>query len=121
MKANYANYIFVWLFGYSGFLGPIAGVLICDYFIVRKKLLIVEDLYQRNGRYEYSRGFNWTAVASLAAGAGVAFIGLAASAPRAPYHHFWLPRVPARLPSPPPLSNPPVTLTPPPARRRTPC
>ncbi len=89
LMANYANYIFVWLVGYSGFLGPIAGVLICDYFIVRKKFLVVEDLYQRNGRYEYSRGFHWTAVASLAAGAGVAFIGLAVPAVRVLYNYAW--------------------------------
>src|SRR6266566_4156852 len=89
LMANYANYIFVWLVGYSGFLGPIAGVLICDYFIVRKKFLVVEDLYQRNGQYEYSRGFHWTAVASLAAGAGVAFIGLAVPAVRVLYNYAW--------------------------------
>src|ERR1051326_2760757 len=37
LMANYGSYIFGWLVGYSGFLGPIAGVLICDYFVVRKK------------------------------------------------------------------------------------
>src|SRR2546427_471364 len=78
-----------WLVGYSGFLGPIAGVLICDYFVLRKKLLIVEDLYQRNGQYEYSRGFNWTAVAALAAGAAVAFVGLAYSPLRVLYNYAW--------------------------------
>src|SRR5437773_11204336 len=72
LMADYGSYIFGWLVGYSGFLGPIAGVLICDYFIVRKKVLLVEDLYQCKGRYEYSGGFNWTAVVALAAGAGVA-------------------------------------------------
>jgi NCS1 family nucleobase:cation symporter-1 len=73
LLASYGSYIFIWLVGYSGVLGPIAGVLICDYFVVRKKFLIVEDLYQRNGQYEYSRGFNWTAVAALAAGIAVPF------------------------------------------------
>ena len=62
--------------GYSGFLGPIAGVMICDYFVVRKKIILVEDLYQRHGFYEFSGGINWRAMAALAAGAGVAFIGL---------------------------------------------
>src|ERR1700740_1327001 len=75
LLADYGSYIFGWLVRYSGFLGPIAGVLICDYFVVRKRDLLVEDLYRRNGSYEYSRGFNWTAVASLAAGAGGAFGG----------------------------------------------
>src|SRR6202045_2277672 len=76
LMANYGSYIFGWLVGYSGFLGPIAGVLICDYFIVRKKILLVEDLYQRGGLYEYQHGFNWQAIGALAAGVGVAFVGL---------------------------------------------
>jgi NCS1 family nucleobase:cation symporter-1 len=86
---NYGSYIFGWLVGYSGFLGPIAGVLICDYFVVRKKFLIVEDLYQRNGQYEYSAGFNWRAIAALAAGVGVAFIGLAVTQLRVLYNYAW--------------------------------
>ena len=89
LLASYGSYIFTWLVGYSGFLGPIAGVLICDYFVVRKKLLIVEDLYQRGGQYEYSRGFHWAAVVALAAGAGVAFIGLVVSPLRVLYNYAW--------------------------------
>src|SRR5229473_377619 len=89
LLASYGSYIFTWLVGYSGFLGPIAGVLICDYFVMRKKVLIVEDLYQRNGRYEYSRGFNWTAIFALAAGAGVAFIGLVFPPLRVLYNYAW--------------------------------
>src|ERR1700741_5004052 len=89
LMSNYSNYIFKWLVCYFGFLGPIAGVLICDYFVVRKKFLVVEDLYQHNGQYEYSRGFNWTAIAALAAGAGVAFIGLAVPVVRVLYNYAW--------------------------------
>jgi NCS1 family nucleobase:cation symporter-1 len=89
LMANYGSYIFGWLVGYSGFLGPIAGVLICDYFIVRKKTLALQDLYLRGGQYEYSSGFNWQAVAALAAGAGVAFIGLAVPLLRVLYNYAW--------------------------------
>src|SRR3981189_2942290 len=89
LMADYGSYIFGWLVGYSGFLGPIAGVLICDYFIVRKKFLLVEDLYQRRGQYEYARGFNWTAVAALAAGAGRRFLGLVYSPLRVLYNYAW--------------------------------
>jgi NCS1 family nucleobase:cation symporter-1 len=89
LMANYGSYIFGWLVGYSGFLGPIAGVLICDYFIVRKKRLSVQDLYLRGGLYEYSRGFNWQAIAALAAGATTAFIGLALPALRVLYNYAW--------------------------------
>jgi len=89
LLASYGSYIFTWLVGYSGFLGPIAGVLICDYFVVRKKILVAEDLYRRGGQYEYSRGFHWTGVVALAAGAGVAFIGLVVTPLRVLYDYAW--------------------------------
>jgi len=89
LMANYGSYIFGWLVGYSGFLGPIAGVLICDYFVVRKKILAPEDLYQRGGQYEYSHGFNWQAIFALAAGAAVAFVGLLVPAVRVLYNYAW--------------------------------
>ncbi len=89
LLANYGSYIFGWLVGYSGFLGPIAGVLICDYFLLRKKIILVEDLYIRRGFYEFSGGFNWSAVSALAAGAGVAFVGLAYPPLRVLYNYAW--------------------------------
>src|SRR5438046_10008515 len=89
LLASYGSYIFIWLVGYSGFLGPIAGVLLCDFFVVRTNISFVEDLYRRKGRYEYARGFNWTAVAALAAGAGVAFVGLAVPPLRVLYDYAW--------------------------------
>ena len=89
LMANYGSYIFGWLVGYSGFLGPIAGVLICDYFVVRKKNLAPQDLYVRGGQYEYSHGFNWQAITALAAGAAVAFIGLLVPPLRVLYNYAW--------------------------------
>ena len=89
LMANYGSYIFGWLVGYSGFLGPIAGVLICDYFVVRKTRLAAEELYLRGGQYEYSHGFNWQAIAALTAGAAVAFIGLLLPALRILYNYAW--------------------------------
>jgi nucleobase:cation symporter-1, NCS1 family len=89
LMADYGSYIFGWLVGYSGFLGPIAGVLICDYFVVRKRMLLVQDLYQRNGLYEYQGGFHWQALAALAAGAGVAFIGLVVPPLHVLYSYAW--------------------------------
>jgi len=89
LMANYRSYIFGWLVGYSGFLGPIAGIMICDYFVVRHKMLSPEDLYRRGGDYEYSHGFNWQAIASFAAGAGVAFVGLFVPPLRALYDYAW--------------------------------
>ena len=89
LMANYGSYIFGWLVGYSGFLGPIAGVLICDYFVIRQKNLSAQDLYQRGGQYEYSRGIHWQAIVSLAAGAGIAFVGLFVPALRVLYNYAW--------------------------------
>jgi len=89
LLASYSSYIFGWLVGYSGFLGPIAGVMICDYFIVRRKILLVEDLYLRRGFYEFSSGINWRAMAALAAGAGLAFIGLVVPSLRVLYDYAW--------------------------------
>src|SRR6202790_3220133 len=89
LLANYGNYVFGWLVGYSGFLGPIAGILICDYFVLRKKILLTEDLYRRNGSYEFSDGVNWRAIAALALGCGVAFVGLVYSPLRVLYDYAW--------------------------------
>ena len=89
LMSSYGSYIFGWLVGYSGFLGPIAGVLICDYFVIRHKNLSAQDLYQRGGQYEYSRGIHWQAIVSLAAGAGVAFVGLFVPALRVLYNYAW--------------------------------
>jgi nucleobase:cation symporter-1, NCS1 family len=89
LLANPDKYISGWLVGYSGFLGPIAGVLISDYFVVRKKILLVEDLYQRRGFYEFSSGINWRAMVALAAGAGLAFVGLIVPTLRVLYDYAW--------------------------------
>ena len=78
-----------WLVGYSGFLGPIAGILICDYFLLRKKIILVEDLYQRGGFYEFSSGFNWRGIGALAIGCGAAFVGLLAPSLAFLYNYAW--------------------------------
>jgi NCS1 family nucleobase:cation symporter-1 len=76
LAADPDRYINGWLIGYSGLLGPIAGIMIADYFIVRKRSLNLEDLYIRGGIYEYISGFNLRALAALAAGVVVALVGL---------------------------------------------
>src|SRR6202035_2761451 len=69
LLGNYKTMIFGWLGGYAAFLGPGAGSMICDYFVIRRRVLLIDDLYLRDGAYEYSRGFNWRAVAALVLGA----------------------------------------------------
>ncbi|MHB8655619.1 MAG: NCS1 family nucleobase:cation symporter-1 [Terriglobia bacterium] len=89
LLSSYGNYIFGWLVGYSGLLGPIAGVLIADYFVVRKKILVVDDLYRRGGIYEFTGGFNWRAIGALAAGIAVALVGLIIPQLRLLYDYAW--------------------------------
>jgi NCS1 family nucleobase:cation symporter-1 len=89
LLASYKTFILGWLGGYAAFLGPVAGIMICDYFVVRRRVLQVNDLYLRDGAYEYSAGFNWLAVGALALGAGTALIGLAVSSLRVLYDYSW--------------------------------
>ncbi|MER3524260.1 MAG: nitrate reductase [Ignavibacteria bacterium] len=89
LLADYGTYIFGWLVGYSSFLGPIAGVLIADYFVVREKNLNVRDLYVRGGEYEFSSGFNPKALAALSAGVAVALVGLWIEPLRFLYDYAW--------------------------------
>lgn len=86
---DYGTYIFGWLVGYSGFLGPIAGVFIVDYFLVRRQKLSLYDLYRRGGIYEYSRGHNFNALGALAAGIVAALIGLVVPGLRVLYDYAW--------------------------------
>ena len=74
-----AAYIFTWLIGYGALLGPIAGIMIADYFVLRRGELVVNDLYKRNGIYEYSRGFNWLAIGALALGVAPTLPGFVAA------------------------------------------
>jgi NCS1 family nucleobase:cation symporter-1 len=68
-------YIFGWLTGYSGLLGPVAGIMIGDYFFIRKTVLDVNSLYHREGAYHYTRGFNPRAIVALVLGVVLALIG----------------------------------------------
>ena len=56
------------LVGYSALLGPIAGILICDYWLLRRARLNVDDLFLASGRYRYRNGFNQLALSALLAG-----------------------------------------------------
>jgi NCS1 family nucleobase:cation symporter-1 len=89
LMGDFSAYIFGWLVGYSGLLGPVAGVMIADYFLVRGSNLCLEDLYRRGGDYEYSEGYNYRAIVALVAGAGIALIGLAVPPLRWLYDYAW--------------------------------
>ncbi|MEX1010243.1 MAG: NCS1 family nucleobase:cation symporter-1, partial [Chthoniobacterales bacterium] len=60
-----SGYIFTWLIGYSALLGPIAGIMIADYFVYRRRHLEVDDLYRSTGAYRYSGGFSLVGFTAL--------------------------------------------------------
>jgi NCS1 family nucleobase:cation symporter-1 len=59
------TYIFTWLIAYSSLLGAVGGVLVCDYWMIRRARLSLPELYDPSGRYRYTDGVNWRAVAAL--------------------------------------------------------
>jgi NCS1 family nucleobase:cation symporter-1 len=76
LMASFGNYVFGWLVGYSGLLGPVAGIMVADYFLIRGTKLDVVSLYHRGGPYEYTKGINPRAMVALALGVGAALIGI---------------------------------------------
>ena len=86
LLADPSGYIFNWLVGYSGGLGSIAGVLIADYWILRRRQLSLEDLYLADGRYG-----RWNAAGIIAtlAGCAVAWGGLIFPPMRPLYDYAW--------------------------------
>jgi NCS1 family nucleobase:cation symporter-1 len=89
LLADPSGYIFKWLVGYSGGLGSIAGVLIADYWLVRRKNLVLGDLYRTRGAYTYTAGWNWRAVVATLMGCGLAWIGLVVPSLKVLYDFAW--------------------------------
>ena len=75
-----------WLIAYSGFLGPIAGIFIADYWVVRRGRLALRELYRSDGLYGR---WNAKAVAALALGVAAALVGLVVPALRVLYDYAW--------------------------------
>jgi len=68
LVADPSGYIFTWLVGYSSLLGPIGGIMIADYFFIRRQQLLVNELYKIKGAYSYNKGFNNYAIFALLLG-----------------------------------------------------
>ncbi|MEO6131019.1 MAG: cytosine permease, partial [Saprospiraceae bacterium] len=66
--ADPSGYIFTWLIAYSSLLGPIGGIMIADYYFIRKKELLADDLYSHSGIYSYNNGYNYAALMAMLAG-----------------------------------------------------
>src|SRR5687768_2477026 len=65
LYSDAAAYIFTWLLGYSSLMGALGGILIADYWLVRKQQLDVDDLFRLRGRYTYANGINPKAIIAL--------------------------------------------------------
>ena len=89
LMSTFGSYVFGWLVGYSALLGPVAGIMVADYFLIRRTRLDVFSLYHRGGPYEYTRGINPRALIALAAGITAALVGLAVPILRPLYDYAW--------------------------------
>src|SRR5918995_1127985 len=66
LLASMGDYIFTWLIGYGSLMGAIGGIMIADYWVIRKQRLALEGLFDPHGPYSYGgSGINWRAVAAL--------------------------------------------------------
>jgi NCS1 family nucleobase:cation symporter-1 len=86
LLADPSGYIYTWLLGYSGGLGSIAGVLVADYWIVRRRELRLEDLYLPDGIY---RGWNVRAIGATAIGCALAWGGFVVPVLKPLYDYAW--------------------------------
>jgi NCS1 family nucleobase:cation symporter-1 len=89
LMETFGSYIFGWLVGYSGLLGPVAGIMVADYFLVRGTKLDTYSLYRRGGVYEYRRGVNPVALIALVIGIVAALIGRFIPAVAFLYDYAW--------------------------------
>lgn len=89
LVADPSGYIFTWLLGYSGGLGTIAGILIVDYWLIRKQALNLADLYLLEGEYSYTKGWNHAAIWATVAGCAFAWVGAVVPALRSLYDYAW--------------------------------
>src|SRR5437762_4872055 len=67
LMADPSGYIFTWLVGYSALLGPIGGIMIADYFVIRRRRLNVNALYRHEDEHGYTNGFSIVALVALLA------------------------------------------------------
>jgi NCS1 family nucleobase:cation symporter-1 len=95
--ADPSGYIFTWLVAYSALLGAVGGILITDYYLIRRTELDLKGLYQGSGPYWYARGFNPAAIIALLVGIAPCvpgFLGTVHAIEVSPvwismYHYAW--------------------------------
>jgi len=71
--------LLAFLSGYSCLMGPLAGTMVCDYYLIKKRKLDVDQLYTDRGIYWYTGGWNWRAYVSFIVGFAPLMPGFAKS------------------------------------------
>ena len=66
--ADPSGYIFTWLIAYSSLLGPVGGIMIADYYFIKKQQLKVNELYEAKASYTFAGGYHMAAIIALLAG-----------------------------------------------------
>lgn len=66
--------LFLYLGYYGAILSAVAGIIICDYYVIRKRRLNVKDLYRTEGQFKYDNGINWAGILAWVIGASLALI-----------------------------------------------
>lgn len=66
------NQLFTYLGYYGAILSAVAGIIICDYYVIRKRRLNVKDLYREDGQFKYDGGINWAGMIAWIIGGGLA-------------------------------------------------
>ena len=88
--ADPTGYIFTWLVAYSALLGSVGGILICDYFLIRRGKLDVRELYEKNGSYWYAGGVNGAALVALTLGVAPVIPGFLGTVKLLQVAPFWI-------------------------------
>jgi NCS1 family nucleobase:cation symporter-1 len=88
LVADPTGYIFTWLIAYSALLGPIGGILIADYFVVRRCKLDVPALFKTDGEFRFTNGFSMVALVALVLGALPSLPGFLVNIKALPVEHI---------------------------------
>jgi NCS1 family nucleobase:cation symporter-1 len=71
--------LLAFLSGYSCLMGPLAGVMVTDFYIIKQRKLNIHELYKGDGIYQYTHGFNWRGFVAFFIGVGPLMPGFAKS------------------------------------------
>jgi NCS1 family nucleobase:cation symporter-1 len=90
LVADPSGYIYTWLIAYSALLGAVGGILIADYYLLRRTRLDLPGLYVKEGPYWYLSGFNFAALVALVAGVAPCVPGFLATVAKVQVDPMWV-------------------------------